>query len=638
MKAVLRNVAAVSAIFIITFSIMLVANYYQVRGVTPLQTEVVETLKEINDRNVNNPVLREQIRQLDLLARKAYFVRMDHLMTGVYILMGMLTVFIVCTRLYFAHDKDIPGKEIDPIDEWAIKTQARKYVIGIASGIAATALVFVVLSSPYLKPFQQAEESASPSGEVAVRQGDESVLPEPETAGSEAQALHTESEPAEATPEAAAAASSDVPDAAAAASSGTSSGEVGTAATAAASGVAETGVATGEAAAAATSREAVSTVTHNAFRGNNSNGISSARGLPVKWDLSSGTNIAWKRDIPRKGYNSPVINGNKVFFSGADDQARELYCYDLTTGEKLWSLAATRISGSPSQMPRTTEDTGLAASSVATNGRQVCAIFATGDIICADVNGKQLWGKNLGVPDNHYGYASSLLVFGNVVIVQYDNRDASKVLALDLATGAERWSKSRTEKVTWSSPMIANVDNASQLVLMGNPAITAYNPDNGEQLWRVECLSGEVGSSACSSNGVVYGASEYAKLIAINGADGSVLWESTDYLPEVASPVATSDHLYLATSYGVVAAYDARTGELRKEHELNTEFYSSPIIAEGRIYLFGNDGTMHIFSANNDFSLLDSFETGERTLATPAFTDGKIVVRTEKSLYCVRNN
>ena len=170
---------------------------------------------------------------------------------------------------------------------------------------------------------------------------------------------------------------------------------------------------------------------------------------------------------------------------------------------------------------------------------------------------------------------------------------------------------------------------------MGNPAITAYNPTNGEQLWRVECLTGEVGSSPCSANGVVFGASEYSKLVAINGADGSVLWESTDYLPEVSSPVATKDNLYLATSYGVVAAFDAKTGELRKEHDLGVEFYSSPVIVGGKMYLFSNSGKMHIFSADNEFQLLDSFETGETTMSTPAFTDGKIVVRTESSIYCV---
>ncbi|MCD7900194.1 MAG: PQQ-binding-like beta-propeller repeat protein [Bacteroides sp.] len=606
-KAILRNIAIVSAIFIVTFSIMLITNYFQVRGTTPLQTEVIETLKELNNQNADNPALQEQIRQLDLLARKAYFVRMDHLMGGVYILLGMLAVFIICTRLYFAHEKDIPDKEIDPIDEWAIKTQARKYLTWGATGLAAVALIFVVMTSPYFRQPKTAEESIETEMIAQTDDATENVLPQ-ETAVEEA--------------------ITDVPpkEEEQVISQDTTANNV------------ETEVKTETPVTEAVPQPVVSKATHNAFRGNNSNGISSAKGVPVSWNLSNGTNIAWKQDIPRKGYNSPVINGNRVFFSGADDQARELYCYDLTTGEKLWTLAATNIPGSPAQMPQTTQDTGLAASSVATNGKQVCAIFATGDIICADMEGKRLWAKNLGVPDNHYGYASSLLIFGNIVIVQYDNQNAPKVVALDLATGNERWSKSRTEKVTWSSPIIASVGGTPQLILMGNPAITGYNPNNGEQLWRVECLTGEVGSSACSSNGIIFGASEYAKLIAINGADGSVLWESTDYLPEVSSPVATKDNLYLATSYGVVASFDTQTGELRKEHELNTEFYSSPVIAEGKVYLFSNDGKMYIFSANNNFNLINSFETGEKTFATPAFTDGKIVVRTEKSIYCVAAN
>lgn len=614
-KAILRNVAIVSAIFIVSFSIMLITNYFQVRGTTPLQTEVVETLKELNDQNAGNETLQQQIRQLDLLARKAYFVRTDHLMVGVYILLTMLAVFIVCTRLYFARDKDIPDKDIDPIDEWAIKTKARKYVTWGASGLAVAALAFVFMTSPYFRSTQQTDDTA----EADVTLADASTNTSTDETIAEVTPVTPEtSEPSTASNEETDAPVDTAPDDAAVSSDATQSA-----------------AATADAAPASTPESAVSKVTHNAFRGNNSSGISSARNIPVTWDLSSGTNIAWKASVPRKGYNSPVINGNRVFFSGADEQARELYCYDLSTGEKLWTLAATGIPGSPSQMPKTTADTGLAASTVTTNGSQVCAIFATGDIICADMDGKKVWAKNLGVPDNHYGYASSLLIFGNSVIVQYDNQNGPKVLALDLATGNERWIKNRTEKVTWSSPIIARVGNSSQLVLMGNPAITGYNPGNGEQLWRVECLSGEVGASACSANGIVFGASEYAKLVAINAADGSLLWESTEYLPEVASPVATKDNVYIATSYGVVASFDAATGELRKEHELNTEFYSSPVIAEGKIYLVSNSGKVHVFAANNDFTLINSFETGERTFATPAFTDGKIVIRTEESIYCV---
>lgn len=594
-RKITRNIAVISAIFIVTFSIMLVTNYFQVKDVNPLQTEVVETMKEINDANANNPALQEQIRQLDLLARRAYFIRMDHLMTGVYLLMGMLILFIVTLRYYYAETKHIPDKEIDPIDEWAIKTQARKYIRWGVAGMATLALLFVALSSPYLSSSQQEEEIPQDVMVAYVEDIVESVeyiqpednTPEAETPAEAIAADMPGETPAEAAPE---------------------------------------------------TQPETPRVTHNGFRGNTSNGISAARSIPVTWNLHAGENIAWRTEIPRGGYNSPVIHGNCIYFSGADEQERELYCYDLHTGKQLWSLAATHIPGSPAQLPKTTEDTGLAASTVVTNGKQVCAIFATGDLLCADTDGKQLWAKNLGVPDNHYGYASSLLIHGNLLIIQYDNANSPKVLALDIATGAERWSRSRTEKVTWSSPIIAHVNNQSQLVLMGNPAITAYNPSNGEQLWRVECLTGEVGASACSAAGIIYGASEYSKLVAINGTDGSVLWKSDEFLPEVASPVATKDHVYIATSYGIVAAFDSQSGEMTTYRELNAEFYSSPMLVEGKIYLFSNDGKMHIFSANGDLPLLSSFETGERTFATPAFTDGKMVVRTEQSIYCVAAN
>lgn len=598
-KLIFRNIAILSAIFIVTLSIMLVTNYFQIKDVTPLQTEVVESLKQLNDSGVDVAGLQDQIRQLDLLARKAYFVRMDHLETGLYILLGMFLVFILSLRYYFKDLKEIPAMEIDPVDDWLIKTNARRYVLGGASALAVVAVVFALLSMPGLKKTEGQE--AETESELTAEATESASSSSDESSASVETNEVTESETLAAAPEA------------------------------------ETPAAPNEKeeAAPATVQAPANNVSYQGFRGNNSNGYSTAKNVPTKWNLADGSNILWKQPVPKSGHNSPVIVGNNVFFSGADDQARELYCYDLNTGEKRWTVSASGIPGSPKTMPKTSHGTGLAASTVVADGGHVCAIFATGDMICADTNGKLLWSKNVGVPDNHYGYASSLLLFRDMVIVQYDNQANPRVFALDLATGAEKWSKSRPEKITWSSPIIATVNNQPQLVLMGNPAITAYNPMNGEQLWRVECLTGEVGASPCSANGVVFGASEYSKLIAINGADGSVLWESTDYLPEVSSPVATKDNLYLATSYGVVAAFDAKTGELRKEHDLGVEFYSSPVIVGGKMYLFSNSGKMHIFSADNEFQLLDSFETGETTMSTPAFTDGKIVVRTESSIYCV---
>ena len=598
-KDLYRNIAAVTAVFIITLSVMLITNYFQVRGITPLQTEVIETLKELNDTNADNPVLQEQIRQLDLLARRAYFIQEDHLKSGVYILLGMVLIFVLSLRFYFKGEMHIPDKEIDPIDEWMLKSKSRRYLTWGTLGLVAVALLFVFLSSPFLKPAdkQEATEEAlvadsSEAAPIAAAEPEMTVEPQSEV-----------TPVSESTP--------DAPEAQA---------------TTETPSVAEA------------PQPAASKVTSNAFRGNQANGISSAKGVPVKWDLAGGNNILWKKPIPRAGHNSPIINGNRVFFTGGDKEMRELFCYDLTSGEQLWSMQATNIPGSPSTPPSVTEDTGLASSSVATDGKHVCAIFATGDLLCADMSGKRVWAKNLGVPDNHYGFVSSLLIYGNTLYVQYDNNKDPQLFALDVATGNTRWVKKRTGKICWSSPIIAYVNQKPQLVLMGNPKMTAYDPTSGEQLWQVDCMGGEVCSCPASADGVIYGANEYAKLVAINGTDGQVLWESTEYLPEVSSPVATKSHLYLATSYGVLAAYDAKSGALVKEHELNEEFYSSPMIVEGKLYLFSNSGKLFVFSTDENFSLINSFETGERTLATPAFTDGKIVVRTEESIYCVAAN
>ena len=587
-KDIFRNIAIVTIIFMVVLSVMLVTNYFQVRGVTPLQMEVTETLRTLNEGNEENPELQEQIRQLDLLARKAYFVQKGHLKAGIYILLGMAAILAVCLRFYYEGVKSIPEKEIDVIDDWWVKSKSRKYMGWGVAGLALTALLFAFLSSPFYGSQQgkeQQEEMAQAEEASEEQSADALAQVEEETS----------------------AAASD------------------------------TASATTVAADSAKVEDElpVSKITQNAFRGNTSNGSSTAKNIPTSWNLSSGQNILWKTNIPKKGYNSPVINGRNVFFSGADEKGRELYCYDINTGEQRWKLAATGIAGSPSSLPHVNDDTGWAAPTVATNGKQVCAIFATGDIICADMDGNKLWAKNLGVPDNHYGYASSLLVNGNTVIVQYDNNSAGKVMALNLANGNVVWSKARKEQATWSSPTMASIGGRNMLLLMGNPNIVALNPNNGEQLWAVDCMSGEVGASLCASNGIVFGASENAKMVAINGSTGEQLWESTEYLPEIASPTANKNLVYIATSYGVMAAFDVQTGQLVKDHDLGNQFYSSPMLVDGKLYVAGTDGKFYIFSTDKEFRLLQTVATGEKTFATPAFTDGKMVVRTNNSLYCV---
>ncbi len=592
-KKIYRNVAIVTAAFAIALAVMLGVSWWQSRRATPLQTEVMTTLKELNESNPDNEKLGEQIRELDLLSRRAYFTQERHLTAGVWILCGMLVVLAVCLRMYYKDSMHLPDRELNPVDEWMSKTLSRKY-LGWGAGIAASvALVAVLAMSPSVRGWVKSlvtwgdGQMSEDGGLLAADDGggaSDTLL-----ADVKADTLRVDS----------------------------------------------TLLAKDE---AVQDSFPIPKITSNAFRGNNSSGKSSARGIPTSWNLKNGTNVAWQKTVPKHGYSSPVVNGRNIFLTGADQQARELYCYDLYTGELRWTVKADRIPGSPPTMPKVNADTGLAASTVATNGKVVCAIFATGDVMGVDMDGKRLWAKNLGVPDNHYGYASSLLMYGNELIVQYDNNGGAKLMALSVTTGDVLWSKSRKDKIAWSSPIVAQAAGQQAIVVMGNPAITAYSPSNGQELWRVECMSGEVGASPCANGNIIYGASEYATVVAIDGKDGTVLWEASDCMPECSSPVATKDLLYVATSYGAVCAYSTEDGSVVKQHELTTPFYSSPVVVDGKVYLFSNSGKCYIFSAGKDFNLINSFDTGEHTFATPAFTDGMMVVRTDKSLYVVKKS
>ena len=586
MRKLYRNISVVTTVFMLVLAVMLGVSYYQMQQVSPLETGVMETLKELNETNGDNELLGQQIRELDLLSRKAYFVKEGQLKVGLYLLLGMAAVLAVCLNLYFKETKNLPEKEFDPIDEWMIKSRARKYI-----GWAAVVALLVGIGFVGFQHVDWKGWLARSSGELGSASD---TLAAQDSLNSQLSAINsqlsTDSVKGEEVD------SAEVDD-----------------------GMPELKIAS------------------RAFRGNNSSATSSARGIATSWNLSAKKNILWQSSIPKHGYNSPVITGRNVFITGADAKARELYCYDVWTGELKWTVKADGIAGSPGSMPKVNADTGLAASTVATNGEVVCAIFATGDVICADMEGKRLWAKNIGLPDNHYGYGSSPVMYGNTLIIQYQNNSNAQILALNAKTGATVWSKKGNDKISWSSPIIATLGGKSALVVMGNPAITAYNPNNGAEMWRVECMSGEVGSSPASAGGVVFGASEYAKCVAIDGATGETLWEASDYLPECSSLAATKDLVFCATSYGMVCAYDTKTGEVKKEHDLTTPFYSSPVVVDGKVYLFSNSGKVYIFSAST-FDLITAFETGEKTFATPAFTDGMMIVRTDKSLYCVKKN
>jgi outer membrane protein assembly factor BamB len=375
------------------------------------------------------------------------------------------------------------------------------------------------------------------------------------------------------------------------------------------------------------------------FRGQDSRGIAGGSGYPTEWDGNTGKNIEWKIELPSAGKSSPVIWDDKIFITGAEANQCSIYCIDKKSGSVLWTGKAVNIPGEPSDLPKMDREGGLAVSTAATNGKLVCAIFANGNLICLDMDGKQKWAKNIGVPASSYGYSSSLLIHDNLLLVQFDSNVKISLIGFDLDTGDQKWETMRQGRTVWSSPVLAYFGSTPQVVINGNPSVSSFDAVTGKQLWAVECMSGDVAPSVAVNSKMAYAVTDYAKLTAIKpGAGASVAWEDNTFTPDVSSPVATDDYLFLSTGNGDVACYNAEKGDTLWTHYFSDQFYASPIVADEKVYLLDRSGVMHIVEAGSAFKLISEATLGETADCTPAFSDKKIYIRGSKNLYCISKN
>jgi outer membrane protein assembly factor BamB len=375
------------------------------------------------------------------------------------------------------------------------------------------------------------------------------------------------------------------------------------------------------------------------FRGQDSRGIAGGSGYPVEWDGEAGKNIDWKIEIPGQGKSSPVIWDDKIFITGAQDAKCELYCIEKKTGKILWTGSASGIPGEPSELPEMDTEAGLAVPTAATNGSEVCAIFANGNLVCFNFDGNRMWAKNIGTLKSSYGYSSSLLIYKNILLVQFDSNEKISLLGFDITTGELKWETPRQGRPVWSSPVLAYFDGKPNVVINGNPKVSGYDPVTGKELWAVECMSGDVAPSVAANSGMVYAVTDYAKLTAISPGPGAkIVWEDNTFTPDVSSPVATDKFLFVTTGNGDVACYNSEKGDTLWTHYFNDQFYASPVIADDRLFILDRSGVMHILNAADKYQLVGEPSLGENTDCTPVFSNKKIYMRSRKNLYCISKN
>ncbi len=599
-----QRIAWITGGFALILAILLIVNYVQTSFNDPIENQTIPALVKRLSENPSDEALKAEIRAFDLMARKAYFTSQWQLRTGTYLMFLGVIISILAVRYVLSAKSKL--NEIDSVEKVSEldKLVAQKWVVYVGSGLIVLALASGLLSSNSLKKYMVNEnlvvQEEQPAEIVAVENAE--PAPAPEDLSATTGEVQIAEDPV----------ATDAP------ATNTE--------TAAAPAAAPAGIPT----------LAQLKANYPFFRGAEGIGVAAQKNAPTDWNGAGGKNVVWKVKIPKAGYSSPIIWGNQLFVTGADAQARMVYCYDKNSGKLLWEASADNIQGSPAKMPKVTEDTGLAAPTMATDGRAVFAIFGTGDVIGLDMSGKRLWARNLGVPDNHYGHSSSLIIYKDKLLIQYDTNRSGKLLALATQTGATVWETARSTKISWSSPILVNTGSRMELILTTNPNVNSYNPETGKELWNIACLSGEVGPSAGYADGMVFAANEYAKLVGIKiGAKPEIVWEADEFLPEVSSPLAVNGLLYIATTYGVFACLDAKTGEKHWEQEYGDAFYSSPIYTDGKVYITDMSGKTHIVKATKDYQLVGTPELGEKSVCSPVFADGRVYLRGMNNLYCL---
>jgi len=356
------------------------------------------------------------------------------------------------------------------------------------------------------------------------------------------------------------------------------------------------------------------------------------------------TQILWKSPIPLEGESSPIIWDTNVFLTGASKEKREVYCFHSEIGKLLWRCDATL---QDANAVRAGGDILLAASTPVTDGRFVYVIFGNGDVVCLDFQGRTVWMHRLGMLKDDYGHAASLEIWEDLLLLQLDQGQAedgkSRLLALDCRSGRTVWETARPVPCSWSSPVVVDVAGQAQLVTCADPWAIAYEPRTGREIWRANCLAGQIVPSAVFANGLLYIVSPDGRLVALRPdghgdvTDTHLVWTADGALPSIPSPVCDGELLWLVDTGGIVTCFDARSGQKVWEKDVGASFQASPIVIGDRLYLLSDSGTIFILKSGRQYSLTTRIELGEGCLPSPAYSRGRIYVRGKTHLFCLGN-
>jgi outer membrane protein assembly factor BamB len=383
------------------------------------------------------------------------------------------------------------------------------------------------------------------------------------------------------------------------------------------------------------------------FRGAQGQGLSSERGLPVRWTPTSG--IRWKTPLPGPGHSSPIVWGNRVFLTafsppaaGSPRSRLLVICVEKKSGNILWERDV-----ATEEFEKVHPANSPASPTPVTDGKHIYVYFGSRGLFCFDFAGRKVWEHLFGPYRNEEGTGSSPLLWGNLLIQKSDTDEEDFLLAVDKRSGKIVWKTSRGGMFRSSStPIVWRAESKDELVVCGSRQVKGYDPQNGAELWVLEGLTQWVSPSPVTAHGLLYAVSNgpggNVTLAIRPGGRGNiaathVVWKYEKFAPYISSPIVVGGYLFAVRDGGVMGCINAKTGALAWQQRLPARgnYFASPVSADGKIYTLSEEGDVSVVAAKPEFEVLASNSIGERCMASPAISEGLIFIRSDNQLYCI---
>ena len=404
------------------------------------------------------------------------------------------------------------------------------------------------------------------------------------------------------------------------------------------------------------------------WRGPTRDGISREQNLPTRW--SADQNIRWKAPLEGLGTSTPVVWDELVFltsqigvgpldrrgaefpeavaardYAGASGVTFIVHAIHRDDGRAVWQYrfdAAEPKNNLPSVHPKH----NLASPSIVTDGERVYAWMGTGQLVALTMDGKLVWERHLGRDYGPFqvmwGHGSSPALYGESIILLCDHPSGAYLVALDVSTGKEMWKVDRGEGIrSYSTPFV--LPERQELIVNSSHRIESYDPASGELLWHAgERVTLAIGMPVYA-DGVLYASRGYSSgpysAIRLGGRgdinDSHVKWHVPTRAPYISSLLFYDGLVFMATESGIATVVDPQTGEAVWRERLGGAFTASPVAGDGKVYLMNEGGETFVFATGAPPTLLAKNSLEERTLASPAISDGTLFMRSDEHLIAI---